>query len=113
MSSPPPVFAKAQVAFAEIAEAKGLAQVHDEYNEAAFGSAYTEHRGGASGLRLVWDGKDAMLFAEVLVAGRWEDVETIAAGRPLAVDHDQSDQRIARVLRAAGIAPSSQGRPPV
>jgi hypothetical protein len=111
MGSPPQEFAKAQVAFAELAEANGLAQIHAEYNGAAFGSAYTEYRGGASGLRLVWDGKDAILVAEVLVAGRWVDVETLAAGHPLTVDHDRSDQRIARVLEAATVALSGRGRP--
>jgi len=111
MGSPPPEFAKAQVAFAALAEANGLAQIHAEYNGAAFGSACTEYRGGASGLRLVWDGKDAMLFAEVLVAGRWIDVETLAAGHPLPVDHDRSDQRITRVLEAATAALSGRSSP--
>jgi hypothetical protein len=103
------VFARVQVQLAGLIEANGLVQVRAEYHEAAFGSAFAEYRGAAGALRLVWDGKDAMLFAELLVDGRWIDVETLAAGRAPSVDHDQSDERIARIAKAVTAALSRRG----
>ena len=101
MTAPPPVFAKAQAELAPLIKANGLVQVRTECHEQAFGSAFAEYRGAGVALRLVWDGKEAMLFAEVLVDGRWNDVETLEQGRPPAVDRDHSDRRIARILQAA------------
>jgi hypothetical protein len=108
MGSPPPVFTKAQVAFAELARASGLAPTRTELADAPFGSSCIEFQGGARGVRLIWDGRDEMLFAETLVAGDWIDVETLLAGRAPPVDLDRGDRRIATVLEAATVALSRQ-----
>ena len=104
MGAPPAVFTKAQAEFAALMKATGPVQVLTEYHETAFGSAFAEYRGAGGALRLVWDGKDAVLFAEVLVDGQWIDVESLVAGRVMPIDRDQSGDRIARILQAATAA---------
>lgn len=108
MDAPPAIFTQAQAEFAAIMKANGLVQIRTEYHAAAFGSAFAEYRGATGALRLVWDGKDAVLLAEVLVDGQWTDVESLVAGRAMPIDRDQSNDRIARILQAATAALSGR-----
>jgi hypothetical protein len=74
----------------------------DLYDEGAFGSAFAEFRGAKGLLRLVWDGKERALRAEIAREGDWIDVEQLAAGAetPLPIDREQTDARVERLLRA-------------
>lgn len=107
MSEPPAIFTRAKAALAPLVSTSGLVEVRSEYHEATFGSAYAEYVGAGRTLRLVWDGREGALFAEILVDGRWKDVESATSAVP-PFDRDRSDERIARLLQAANEALSSR-----
>ncbi len=83
-----------------------------------FRLAFIERDGGKQGhafaeffrtelrLRLVWEGKEKVLWVEsarqagTQIVSRWIDVEWSVAGERLPLDRDVSDQRIERIASA-------------
>ncbi len=70
------------------------------------GHAFAEFYRREMRLRLVWEGRERVLWVEAArqsgsqVVSRWWDVEWSLAGEPLPLDRDTSDDRIARLADA-------------
>jgi hypothetical protein len=94
-----------QRAFAELRatlEGLGFLLAVEHFDHYAFGSVYVEYRGRGKRIRLVWDGKESVLLAEVSPAQEdvWTDVETTPRSPPKPFDRDLDDERIERLRDA-------------
>jgi hypothetical protein len=105
-----------QRAFAELRptlEALGFSLAVEHFDHHAFGSVYVEYRRRSECIRLIWDGKENILFAQVSAAEKnvWTDVETLPGSAPMSFDRDLDDDRIERlrdaIERIATIQPSN------
>ena len=79
----------------------------ERYDHASFGSAYFEYRRRGGALRLVWDGKDAFLRADIQGdAGEWHTVVEVDAS---AREDAASTAALGRFLHA--VRACVRGRP--
>lgn len=94
-----------QRAFAELRptlEALGFSVAVEHFDHHAFGSVYVEYRRRGKWIRLVWDGKESVLLAQVSPAQEnvWSDVEGTPSGPSKPLDRDLDDDRIERLRDA-------------
>jgi hypothetical protein len=112
-SSPPPnhFLTPATTRLGPLLERLGYRAVGVRYDEAAFGSALAEYSDERSRIRIIWDGRDSALSAELrpASASRWVDVESGLQGRPASLDPGRDDDRIERLARAIEIVARRQG----
>lgn len=92
-------------------EALGYRLVRQQYDDAAFGSAYAEYGHATPAIRLVWDGRDEALWADLRTTdcNEWLDVESVVSGRPPVLDQHRDDARLDRL--ATAIEALVKGRP--
>jgi hypothetical protein len=94
-----------QRAFAElrpILEDLGFALAVEHFDHHAFGSVYVEYRRRGKWIRIIWDGKESALLAQVSPAQEnvWSDVEFTPGSPPKPFDRDLDDARIERLRDA-------------
>ena len=80
-----------QRAFAELRptlEGLGFSLAVEHFDHYAFGSVYVEYRRRGKWIRIIWDGKESALLAQVSPAqeNEWTDVETMPGSPPKALD---------------------------
>ncbi|HEX9755940.1 MAG TPA: hypothetical protein VGA42_09555 [Gemmatimonadales bacterium] len=106
MKSWPARFERARERLAPVLEAGGFRLVSLERDENASDSAFAEYFRRALRLRLVWEGRERVLWVEAArqegaqVVSRWHDVEWALAGERLPVNRDTSDARIDALVEA-------------
>ena len=91
-----------QRAFAELRptlEALGFSLAVEHFDHHAFGSVYVEYRRRVKWIRIIWDGKENVLLAQVSPAEEnvWTDVEAMPDSAGLPFDRDLDDDRIERL----------------
>jgi len=106
-----PEFLAAALGYLEpVLAALGFRPTHQREEPKAFGSALVEYRRLGDRLRLVWDGKEEALWAEIAVedSETWVDVEAQGAKRPPRIDRERSSNRLERLRQAIEAAVSSR-----
>lgn len=101
MWTPPPVFETAKGRLDEFLKDRGFAALPVVLSPGAFGSAHAEYRGKGGNIRLVWDGKESALWAEVGQDGNWQDLEAPVARSASSLNKDQGPDRAASLVGAA------------
>ena len=103
-------FGRAVLRFGTALEPLGYRLVGQRYDEAAFGSAYAEYGRALPSVRLVWDGKDEALRADISTpeGGGWVDVEAMASGRAPALERRRDDARLDTLAAAVQAAVKSR-----
>jgi len=103
-----------QRAFAELRptlEGLGFSLAVEHFDHHAFGSVYVEYRRRGKWIRLVWDGKESVLLAQVSPAqeNMWSDVEGTPGEPPKPFDRDLDGERIERLRDAIERAAEGAG----
>ena len=85
-------------------EALGFLLAEERYVPGSFGSALAVYHRPGTRFRLVWDGKERALSGDVASdrGNAWQDVErrNVGAAQPLPLDHDRTEARVDRLVRA-------------
>jgi hypothetical protein len=94
-----------QRAFADLRptlEGLGFSLAVEHFDHHAFGSVYVEYRRRGKWIRLVWDGKESALLAQVSPAqeNAWNDVEGMPDSSPKPFDRALDEERIERLRDA-------------
>lgn len=103
MPEPAEPFTRASHHLGPLLEAYGFRLVAREYGEAPEGSAFAEYLRDEIALRLVWEGNARALWLEAArapggtVVSRWIDIEWLAAGKRLDLDHGTDQARLERL----------------
>jgi hypothetical protein len=102
-----PFFERARALLEPILSELGFVLAEEHYHQHAFGSAYAVYRRAETELRLVWDGKEGALAADVAISrnpSKYIDIESPnGAGKRIA-GTEQTDariERLAKVIRTA------------
>ena len=100
MWTPPHVFEAAKTSLDALLGRMGYAVLPVALAPEAFGSAHAEYRSSNRAVRLVWDGKESALWAEVDQDGHWLDVEALVSGGSLALCKEQGPERAAALVES-------------
>jgi hypothetical protein len=103
-----------QRAFAELRptlEDLGFSVAVEHFDHYAFGSVYVEYRRREKWIRIIWDGKECVLLAQVSPAQEnvWTDVESPPGSPPKPFDRDLDDARIERLRNAIELIAQGAG----
>jgi hypothetical protein len=78
----------------------GFALATEHSDHESFGSSWAEYRRRGLRFRLVWDGKDGLLLAQVadqdgqLRTSEWQDLEQLVQGRIASADAARRPERV-------------------